>query len=523
MASVAAPAVMRVAWADPPQVVLKLHHALSSVSSAHDRFLAPWARKVEAESGGRIRIDLFPSMQLGGQPMQLFEQARDGVAELVWAMNSATPGRFPKTEVFELPFVPARRALVSSKALDDFARANLADEYREVHPICFACADAAVIHTMRPVHTVEDIKGLKLHVQTRLGADALRFLGAQPVPMPPSQLPAAVAAHVIDGCVDPWDLVPGLKLNDLLKAHTDFAESALSTTTYILAMNKPAYDKLPRDLKSVIDANSGQPAATMAGAMWDSSAAAAADMVSVAGDTLTTLQMESVARWRHATEPLVEAWVKRMREHRFDGAKLLANARAALVRYANEPEVQPPQRREPSPQQQQPAEAKADTNSTPQRPETPKVEPPKVETLKVEPPKVETPTTAPSPPPKQSPPNTAAATPPTERITTPTAPAAKPTPPPAAAAKPATVATPSQAPAATPAPAAPAPAAAPPAHIATPVAPAPPPPAPPAAVAAPPPPTVQPPAPPAAPPPAPPAIKPVPAVKPLPKVLDIPI
>src|ERR1700724_2218732 len=112
MASVAAPAVMRVAFADAPQFSLKLHHAFSSVSSAHDKFLAPWARQVETQSGGRIRIDIFPSMQLGGQPAQLFDQARTGFADIVWAAPSRTPGRFPRTEVFELPFVPSRRALV---------------------------------------------------------------------------------------------------------------------------------------------------------------------------------------------------------------------------------------------------------------------------------------------------------------------------------------------------------------------------------------------------------------------------
>ena len=167
MASVAAPAVMRVAFADAPQFSLKLHHAFSAVSSAHDKFLAPWARQVEAQSGGRIRIDLFPSMQLGGAPADLFDQARDGVVDFAWAQPSTTPGRFPKIEVFELPFVPSRRALVSSKAVDDYARANLADEFHEVHPICFSCSDRGVLHTIRPVHTIEEMRDLRLHVQTR--------------------------------------------------------------------------------------------------------------------------------------------------------------------------------------------------------------------------------------------------------------------------------------------------------------------------------------------------------------------
>ena len=144
-APLAAPAVLRLARADAPQVVLKLHHSMSSVSSAHDKFIVPWARKVQADSGNRIRIDIFPSMQLGGAPARLFDQARDGDADIVWTAPMLTPGRFPKIEMFDLPFVPSRRALVSSKALTDFAAANLKDEFGEVHPICFSCSDRGVL------------------------------------------------------------------------------------------------------------------------------------------------------------------------------------------------------------------------------------------------------------------------------------------------------------------------------------------------------------------------------------------
>jgi TRAP-type C4-dicarboxylate transport system substrate-binding protein len=351
MASLATPAVVRFARADAAQYSFKLHHSFSSVSSVHDRFLAPWARQVEAQSGGRIRIDIFPSMQLGGAPAQLFDQARDGIADIVWAAPSATPGRFPRIEAFELPFVPSRRSLVSSKAIEDYGRANLLDEFHEVHPISFSCSDRGVVHTNRPIRAYEELRDLRLHVQTRLTAAAVRALGGIAVPMPNGQLPLAITQHVIDGCVDPWHMVPALRLGDLLKSHTEFADSSLSMGTYVLAMYKPAYDRLPRDLKTVIDANSGQVAAGMAGAMWDLQAAAVADMAAQRGDTIVTLLPEAVAHWRKATTPVIDAWLNDMKEQKVDGGKLLASAQALLAKYANEPEPQPPQ-----PQ----AEAKAD-------------------------------------------------------------------------------------------------------------------------------------------------------------------
>jgi TRAP-type transport system periplasmic protein len=334
----AAPTVLRLARADTPPTTLKLHHAFSSVSSVHEKFIVPWARKVEAESGWRIRIDLFPSMQLGGAPAALFDQARDGSADIVFAAPSLTPGRFPKIETFELPFVPSRRALVSSRALADFAAANLQDEFRDFYTICFACSDRAVLHANRPVRTIEDVKGLKLHVQTRFAAEAMRQFGAHPVIMPSAQVPDGISEHVIDACLDPWHLVPPLRLNDLLRSHTEFSDFSPSARTYVLAMNKASYDWLPRDLKTVIDNNSGQPAAAMAGAMWDIQATAVANMVVERGDLIVTLLPEAVAHWRKAAEPVIDAWRKEIKEQKIDGAKLLTAARALLAKYANEPE-----------------------------------------------------------------------------------------------------------------------------------------------------------------------------------------
>ncbi len=361
MASVTAPAVLRLARADAPQVTLKLHHFFSSVSSGHNKFLAPWARKVEAELAGRIRIDIFPSMQLGGAPAQLFDQARNGLADIVWAVPDSTTGRFAKIEAFELPFVPSHRALVNSKALEDYAAANLRDEFREVHPICFSCRDHGVVHAKRTIQSIGDLKGLRLHVPNRLAGEAVRALGAHGVAAPIPQVPMAIAAHAIDGCLDPWDVVPGLRLHDLLKTHTDFAGASLNTTALVLAMNKAAYDRLPRELKTVIDNNSAQAAAGMAGAMWDIEAAAVADMVRQRGDAVTMLTAEQVAPWRKATEPVIAAWLRQMRERKIDGRKLIADARALLAKYANEPEPQPPPQPKVATQPEQRPQAKAET------------------------------------------------------------------------------------------------------------------------------------------------------------------
>ncbi len=420
MAAMAAPTVLRLARADAPQATFKLHHYFSAVSAGHEKFLAPWARKIEAESNGRIRIELFPSMQLGGAPAQLFDQARDGFADIVWAVPGSTPGRFGKIEAFELPFVLSHRALVNSKAIEDFAGANLRDEFREVHPLCFSCRDPGVVHAARTVASIEDLKGLRLHVPNRLAGEAIRALGGQGVTVPTPQVPMALTMHAIDGCLDPWDAVPSLRLSDVLKSHTEFGASPLSTATFVLAMNKAAYERLPRDLKTVIDNNSGQAAAGMAGAMWDLEARAVAEAARDRGEAMTLLTADEVAHWRKTTEPVIAAWQKQMKERRLDGGKLVAAVRQLVAKYADEPEPQPPQKPQTS-QRSQPSDQRAATEP-PQRAE-PASQPPQAKTEPFTRPKADAPAVeaaAPSPRQAASPPAPASAAPP--------APVAKPAP-----------------------------------------------------------------------------------------------
>ncbi len=87
------------------EVTLKLHQFLPAQASVPKQILDVWADKVEADSDGRIKIDRYPSMQLGGRPPELVDQVIDGVADIIWTVTGYTPGRFPSSEAFEMPFV----------------------------------------------------------------------------------------------------------------------------------------------------------------------------------------------------------------------------------------------------------------------------------------------------------------------------------------------------------------------------------------------------------------------------------
>ncbi|EHL96455.1 Tat pathway signal sequence domain protein [Acetobacteraceae bacterium AT-5844] len=334
-AALAAPALLRPSAARAQEVTLRLHHFLPPVANVPRYFLTPWARKVEADSNNRIRVQIFPSMQLGGAPAQLYDQARDGVADLVWTLPGYTPNRFPRLEAFELPFIANAKAAVNARAAQEFAETHLAEELREVHPICVWAHDGGLIHANRAVATMEDLRGLKLRFPTRLAGEALRALGAAPIGMPVPQVPEALSQRVLDGAVVPWEVVPSIKLQELVRFHTAIpGNPTLYSATNILAMNRAKYESLPADLRRVIDANSGISAAAAAAAPYDDQAKVVEEMVRRRGNQISAISEQEKARWIETTKPVIAAWQSSMQERGIDGAALLAAAQALIAKNA---------------------------------------------------------------------------------------------------------------------------------------------------------------------------------------------
>jgi TRAP-type transport system periplasmic protein len=332
-AVVSAPAIITGAAAQAV-VTLKLHHFLPPVSNGHAKMLAPWAKKVEEDSQGKIKIDIFPSMQLGGTPPQLYDQARDGVADIVWTLPGSTPGRFPTTEVFELPFICVEKGITNARAAQEFANTYLKDEVKDVKLLSYWAHDGGHIHANKQIRTMDDLKGLKIRNPTRLAGEALKALGAVSVGMPVPQVPESLAQRVIDGAVIPWEVVPAVKVQELVKFHTEIKGSpTLYAASFFLAMNKAKYDNLPADLQAVIDKNSGMAFAELAGNMWDAEAVRIRDMVSKRGNTITVLADDEKARWIKATEPVQAAWIEQMKGRNIDGGKLIEAAKALVAKH----------------------------------------------------------------------------------------------------------------------------------------------------------------------------------------------
>lgn len=316
-------------------VTLKLHHFLPPVSNGQAKMLGPWAKKVEEDSKGRIKIDIYPSMQLGGTPPQLYDQVRDGVVDIVWTLPGSTPGRFPTTEVMELPFIGAEKGIINAKAGQEIADKFLKDEVKDIKLLSYWAHDAGHIHANKPIRTMDDLKGVKLRNPTRLAGEALKALGATSVGMPIPQVPESLAQKVIDGAVVPWEVVPAIKVQELVKFHTEIKGApTLYAASFFLAMNKAKYDSLPGDLKEVIDKNSGMAFAERAGNMWDTEAVNVRETVVKRGNTIIQLADDEKQRWIKATEPVYGAWIEQMKGKGVDGGKLVEAAREAVAKHS---------------------------------------------------------------------------------------------------------------------------------------------------------------------------------------------
>jgi TRAP-type C4-dicarboxylate transport system substrate-binding protein len=333
-AAIAAPALLTSRRAAAQEVTLRLHHFLPAVSNVHRHFLVPWANKLREESGGRLRIQIFPSMQLGGAPPQLYDQAKDGVADIVWTLPGYTPGRFPRIEVIELPFIAHRRASVNARVtwalFDQHMRTT---EFAETHIISAWAHDGGLIHAKREVKTMEDLRGLKLRFPTRQAGEGLKALGATPIGMPVPQVPEAMSQGVIDGAVVPWEVVPSIRLQEMARYHIGIPGSpTFYSASMILAMNPARYQGLPDDLKRVLDANSGEAAAIMAARVWDEEGPKVEEAARRRGNTISEITEAEKARWVAATAPVTTAWVGQMREKSIDGAALVEQTRALVAR-----------------------------------------------------------------------------------------------------------------------------------------------------------------------------------------------
>ena len=317
-------------------VTLKFHTFMAPMSNVWLLMHKPWMDKVEKESGGRIKFEGYPAMQLGGTPVQLYDQARDGVVDIVWTLPGNTAGRFPRIEAFELPFM-MNNAEATSKAYWEYFQTQCPDEFKETQVLALHVHGPGMFHTVaKAIKTPADLKGLKMRGPTRQATNLLRSLGATPVGMPLPAITDALSKGTIEACVIPWEVVPSIKVNELTKFHSEFPAGtpALYTTTFVMAMNKAKYDGLAPDLKKVIDANSGMATSAWLGKVQQSNDAIGRKSAVDRNNTIHTFTPAEAQEFIKLSSQIDDAWVADMDKRGFKGKALLDSAKALIAKHA---------------------------------------------------------------------------------------------------------------------------------------------------------------------------------------------
>ena len=317
------------------EVTLKLHQFLPAQANVPKLILDVWADKIEEASEGRIKIDRYPSMQLGGKPPELMDQAIDGVADIVWTVVGYTPGRYPSTEVFELPFMMTDARAVSRAYWEMFETHMKDTEFKDLKILGTWVHGPGMIHTSDPVSTPDDLRGMKIRGGSRSVNSLLTELGATPVGMPVPAVPEGLSKGVIDGTTIPWEVTAALKVPELVTNHTEFTGKALYTLTFVLAMNKPKFDSLPADLQQIIDDNSGLEFSVFAGGTQADADGPSREMALDMGNNVITLDAAQTAEWRERSQPIYDAWLADMTEKGIDGQALIDEATMLIEKYSN--------------------------------------------------------------------------------------------------------------------------------------------------------------------------------------------
>jgi len=328
--ALASPAIVTRARA--AEVTLKLHHFLPPQAPAQRAVFEPWAADLAAASDGRLEIQIFPAMQLGGKAPQLADQVRSGITDIAWTLPIYTPGRYPLVETFNLPFM-VTTAEKTSVALQTFMDEVGSAEFEGIRPLAYHTHASGKLHMREaPINTMADLAGKRVRAPGQGIGDFLGALGAEPLFFPVTEMTVGLANGVIDGACLPYEVVPAYKLQELTSFHSEPPEGGrgLYGNAFAFLMNQAAYEGLPDDLRQVLDANSGMVLAERFGKAFDEFEGVGRQACVDQGNAINTIAAEEIGIWREKAAPVIEAWVGTLNEAGYDGAALLARANALL-------------------------------------------------------------------------------------------------------------------------------------------------------------------------------------------------
>ncbi len=290
------------------EVRLRYAHFMPATAWQNQVLFADWADSVHAASDGRIQVNIFPAQTLG-RAQAGYDNARTGIAEIVWTVQGYTANRFPLSQIVELPglFTTAEEGSCAFQKLYDSGALDA--EYTETQVLFVHVHGPGHLHVRgRAVTQLDDLRGLKIRQPTAGIGRLLSELGAEPVGMPAPQIYESTQRGIIYGFLLPWEAVEGFRVHEVVDQHTEFGFYSLA---FVATMNRAAYERLPDDLRQVIDDHSGLEWALIAGRGFDVADQSGRAVAERSG-TLHRIDPADQAQWDAAAERATEAYLNEL-------------------------------------------------------------------------------------------------------------------------------------------------------------------------------------------------------------------
>ncbi|HEX5779471.1 MAG TPA: TRAP transporter substrate-binding protein [Xanthobacteraceae bacterium] len=306
-----------VAAQDPITIRIATFLPPNGLFTGAEGVFATWGKQVEADSGGLVKVQIFPGGTLGAagrDPSAQLKMVTDGVADMSFIIPTTTPGRFPDDSVFGLP--AAENSLEASLAYWTLSQAGIMRGHKDdgFHVLGLCVNPPNTLHTKDAVTKLEDLKGLRLQSSGPEQQAIIRALGAAPIgTVSVRDVAEAISRGVVDGTLKDWIAVNSFRIVQSAFHHVDIP---LGSATIMIAMNAEKYRSLPPKAKAAVDKNSGEALVRLMGTRFDG--ALAQNKEKIAKDskhTIVALDAKEKARWDKAVEGVIADWRKQSPEN----------------------------------------------------------------------------------------------------------------------------------------------------------------------------------------------------------------
>ncbi len=264
--------------------------------------------EVKKRTNGRVEITYHPGGTLLN-PVKMYDGVVTGITDLGFSHIQYTRGRFPVTEVFDLPHgFPSGWA--ATGVVTDFYNRYKPKEWDDVQVLYLTTSGPIILQTIsKPVKTLEDIKGLKIRAVGQM-SDIIKALGGVPIPLEMPDVYDSLRRGVIEGVTVDLSTLKYWKFAEVTKYVT--ADWQLGTgITFYWVMSKRKWDGLPSDIQKIfIDV--ANEAREKQGALWDQMDIEGRDLFTSKGGQMIPLSDAEATKWIKAVEPIFGDYKKNM-------------------------------------------------------------------------------------------------------------------------------------------------------------------------------------------------------------------